>query len=66
MQRAEIMEKLKAAITIWMKKRLTGLVDVGLGAGFKPIHIIQDGLSPGLAVIGDGFKNGSGSLVTWL
>jgi len=56
MQKAEILEKLKKAIIELDEDEVYKLIDEGIGAGLEPISIIQEGLSPGLAVIGDGFQ----------
>ncbi|MFC2017791.1 B12-binding domain-containing protein [Chloroflexota bacterium] len=56
MQKAEILEKLKVAIIELDEDEVYRLIDEGMGAGLEPISIIQEGLSPGLAVIGDGFQ----------
>ena len=56
MQKAEILEKLKEAIIDLDDEEVAKLVGEGLKTGLTPMNIIQDGLSPGLTIIGDGFE----------
>lgn len=56
MHKAEIMEGLKTAIIDLDDEAVTKLIDEGLKAGLPPISLIQDGLSVGLNIIGEGFE----------
>ena len=56
MQKAEILEKLKEAIVELDEEEVDRLINEALEAGVEPLSIIQDGLNPGLTIIGDGFQ----------
>ena len=58
MSKAEILEKLKAAIDELDEDEVDKLIKEGLDAGLAPMEMITDGLSPGLNVIGDDFEKG--------
>lgn len=58
MSKAEILEKLKAAIDELDEDVIDKLLKEGLTAGLTPMEMITKGLSPGLNIIGDGFEKG--------
>src|SRR4030042_1664108 len=58
MLKAEILEKLKAAIDELDEDVIDKLLKEGVSAGLKPMEMITKGLSPGLNIIGDGFEKG--------
>jgi len=60
MSKQEILEKLKQAIVDLDEDEASKLVREVLKAGATPIEIINDGLNPGLTVIGEAFQAGTG------
>lgn len=56
METAEILDGLKQAVLEYDVAAATGLVRQGLGQGIAPLTLIDDGLSRGIAVIGQQFQ----------
>ena len=56
-EKKEILRKIKEAVIELDEDEANRLVQEGLGAKLSPMEIILEGLSPGLAVIGEGWQH---------
>lgn len=58
MSNADILASLKQAMVDLDEESISKLLDEGIKAGLQPMELMMDGLSPGLAIIGEGFETG--------
>lgn len=55
---SELLEKLRAALAELDENTVAGLVREGLERGCEPLQIIEEGLSPGMRLVGERFERG--------
>jgi corrinoid protein of di/trimethylamine methyltransferase len=58
MAKERLFEEMTNAVISGLPDRARGLADEALGAGVDPLEAIEQGLKPGMAVVGEGFDKG--------
>jgi corrinoid protein of di/trimethylamine methyltransferase len=56
METKEILTNMSEALVDLDRDRVLDLIDQGLGAGLRPMEIIEEGLLPGMNTVGDEFE----------